>query len=107
MQARYGWTDKQIAEIPFSGYLKKLKIAAEKYNERRAEESASAFSLATMAYYFAGPKMSFQKYLNMLGLTEIEPPKSKDETQKEEQNNIEKSKNIIRNIDFGKGKRGE
>jgi hypothetical protein len=43
----------------------------------------------------------------MLGLTEIEQPKSEDKTKKEEQNNIEKSKNIIRNIDFGKGKRGE
>jgi hypothetical protein len=107
LQARYGWTDKQIAEIPFSRYLKKLKIAAEKYNQRRAEESASAFSLATMAYYFTGPEMSFKKYLNMLGLTEIEQPKSEDKTKKEEQNNIEKSKNIIRNIDFGKGKRGE
>jgi hypothetical protein len=81
--------------MKFSKYLKKLKIAAEKYNQRRAEESASAFSLAIMSYSMLGPKMSLKQYLEMLNLKEIKPPKSKEELKKEANEAVKKSKNII------------
>lgn len=101
MQARYGWHDEYIERMKYKKYLIKLKIAAEKYNQRRAEESASAFCNAVISYYMTGPKMSLKKYLAMLGLTEIEPPKSKEELKKEAEENIKKSKNIISMMNRG------
>ncbi|MCK8826410.1 hypothetical protein MWH25_01435 [Natroniella acetigena] len=92
--SRYGWTDEYVKSLDYKIYNRKLAVIIEKEQERKSIQSASAYSLAYLSYYHGATKLSFNKYLEALGLTKSEEV-SEEELKKQSEKSINKGKKII------------
>jgi len=84
VQSRYGWTDENVNSLPFSRFVRLVKLL----DKVKQEEAKEKLVLAAFTSWQLGAanKMTFGEHLNHLGLSDKAPQqqKGKDAQKKED-----------------------